>query len=66
MCRSLREHEQASHASARVAAWAMRRAEALGCKRIEMLLPELRSERHTFFENQGFREQRHESLGPAL
>jgi GNAT superfamily N-acetyltransferase len=33
---------------------AMRRAEALGCKRIEMLLPEARSERHTFFENQGF------------
>lgn len=33
---------------------AMRRAEALGCKRIEMLLPETRSERHTFFENQGF------------
>ena len=33
---------------------AMRRAQALGCRRIEMLLPETRSERHTFFENQGF------------
>jgi GNAT superfamily N-acetyltransferase len=33
---------------------AMRRAEALGCKRIEMVLPEPRSERHTFFENYGF------------
>jgi GNAT superfamily N-acetyltransferase len=33
---------------------AMRRAEALACKRLEMLLPELRSERHTFFESYGF------------
>jgi len=39
---------------ARPALQAMRRAEALGCRRIEMLLPETRSERHTFFENQGF------------
>jgi GNAT superfamily N-acetyltransferase len=33
---------------------ALRRAEALACKRVEMLLPELRTERHTFFENHGF------------
>ena len=35
-------------------AQAMRRAEALACKRIEILLPEARSERHGFFENYGF------------
>jgi len=33
---------------------ALRRAEALGCKRLETLLPEARSERHAFFENYGF------------
>ena len=32
---------------------AMRRAEALACKRVEMLLPEKRDERHTFFEGYG-------------
>jgi GNAT superfamily N-acetyltransferase len=37
---------------------AMRRAEALGCRRIEMLLPEARSERHAFFENNGFVNER--------
>ena len=37
---------------------AMRRAEALGCKRVEMLLPEARSERHAFFENNGFVNER--------
>jgi len=35
-------------------AQAMRRTEALACRRIEMLLPEPRSERHAFFENYGF------------
>ena len=35
-------------------AQSMRRADALGCKRIEMLLPEPRSERHAFFEGHGF------------
>jgi len=35
-------------------AQAMRRAEALACKRIEILLPEPRSDRHAFFENYGF------------
>ena len=35
-------------------AQAMRRAEALACKRIEILLPEPRSERQAFFENYGF------------
>ncbi len=33
---------------------ALRRAEALGCKRVEMLLPEPRDERHAFFEGYGF------------
>lgn len=33
---------------------ALRRAEALGCKRVEMLLPEPRDDRHGFFENAGF------------
>jgi GNAT superfamily N-acetyltransferase len=33
---------------------AMRRAQALGCKRVEMLLSETRDERHPFFESYGF------------
>jgi len=33
---------------------ALRRSEALGCKRVEMLLPENRDERHAFFESYGF------------
>jgi len=33
---------------------ALRRAEALGCKRVEMLLPEQRDGRHEFFEGYGF------------
>ena len=33
---------------------ALARAEALGCKRVEMLLPEPREERHSFFESYGF------------
>ncbi|HET9751854.1 MAG TPA: GNAT family N-acetyltransferase [Myxococcales bacterium] len=33
---------------------ALRRAQALGCKRLEMLLPPARAERRTFFENYGF------------
>jgi GNAT superfamily N-acetyltransferase len=33
---------------------AVRRAQALGCKRLEMLLPEARDERRTFFESYGF------------
>lgn len=33
---------------------ALRRAEALGCKRVEMLLPEPRDDRHAFFEGYGF------------
>lgn len=32
----------------------LRRAEALGCKRVEMLLPAPRDERHGFFEHAGF------------
>ena len=34
---------------------ALRRAEALGCKRVEMLLPEPREDRHAFFESYGFK-----------
>ena len=33
---------------------ALRRAQALGCKRLEMLLPEPRDERRAFFESYGF------------
>jgi len=33
---------------------ALARAQALGCKRVEMLLPEPRDERHAFFEGYGF------------
>jgi len=33
---------------------ALRRAEALGCKRVEMLLPEPPDDRHDFFEGYGF------------
>lgn len=33
---------------------ALRRSEALACKRVEMLLPENRDERHAFFESYGF------------
>jgi GNAT superfamily N-acetyltransferase len=33
---------------------ALRRAQALGCKRLEMLLPEARDERRAFFESYGF------------
>src|SRR5207245_3421452 len=33
---------------------ALRRAEALACKRVEMMLPEQRDERHAFFESYGF------------
>ncbi len=33
---------------------ARRRAEALGCKRMELYLPAARDERHTFFEKTGF------------
>jgi len=33
---------------------ALRRSEALACKRVEMLLPEKRDERHDFFESYGF------------
>ena len=33
---------------------ALARAQALGCKRVEMLLPEPRDERHAFFESYGF------------
>ena len=33
---------------------ALRRADALGCKRVEMLLPEPRDDRHPFFEGYGF------------
>ena len=33
---------------------ALRRSEALACKRVEMLLPEARDERHAFFEGYGF------------
>ena len=35
-------------------AQAMRRAEALGCKRVELRLPGIRDHRHEFFEEQGF------------
>lgn len=33
---------------------ALRRAEALSCKRVEMMLPEARDERHAFVESYGF------------
>ena len=33
---------------------ALRRSEALGCKRVEVYLPVERDDRHTFFEGQGF------------
>jgi GNAT superfamily N-acetyltransferase len=33
---------------------ALARAQALGCKRVEMMLPEARDERHAFFEGYGF------------
>src|SRR2546421_8210872 len=33
---------------------ALRRAEALACKRVEMMLPEARDERHAFVESYGF------------
>ena len=33
---------------------ALARAQALGCKRMEMMLPEPRDERHDFFESYGF------------
>jgi GNAT superfamily N-acetyltransferase len=33
---------------------ALRRSEALACKRVEMLLPEKRDQRHDFFEGYGF------------
>ena len=33
---------------------ALRRSEALACKRVEMLLPEARDERHAFVESYGF------------
>ena len=33
---------------------ALRRSEALACKRVEMLLPEKRDERHDFFDSYGF------------
>jgi len=33
---------------------ALRRSQALGCKRVEMLLPEARDQRHAFFEGYGF------------
>jgi len=33
---------------------ALRRSEALACKRVEMMLPEPRDERHAFFESYGF------------
>ena len=35
-------------------AQALRRSEALGCKRIELYLPPLREYRHEFFERNGF------------
>jgi GNAT superfamily N-acetyltransferase len=35
-------------------AQAMRRAQALGCKRVELRLPGTREERHDFFEAHGF------------
>ena len=35
-------------------AQALRRAEALGCKRMEIYLPPVRDDRHTFFEQAGF------------
>src|SRR5260370_9579954 len=35
-------------------AQAQRRAEALGCKRMELYLPAVREYRHDFFEQQGF------------
>lgn len=35
-------------------AQALRRAEALGCKRMELYLPETREYRHEFFEQHGF------------
>ncbi|HEX9603102.1 MAG TPA: GNAT family N-acetyltransferase [Myxococcales bacterium] len=35
-------------------AQAMRRAEALGCKRMELRLPGTRDDRHDFFEEHGF------------
>ncbi len=34
---------------------ALARAQALGCKRVEMMLPEPRDERHAFFEGYGFK-----------
>ena len=33
---------------------ALARAQALGCKRVEILLPEPRDDRHAFFESYGF------------
>jgi GNAT superfamily N-acetyltransferase len=33
---------------------ALRRSEALACKRVEMMLPEMRDDRHAFFESYGF------------
>jgi GNAT superfamily N-acetyltransferase len=35
-------------------AQALRRTEALGCKRVELYLPQARDDRHTFFEGNGF------------
>jgi GNAT superfamily N-acetyltransferase len=35
-------------------AQALRRSEALGCKRMEIQLPAVRDQRHEFFENTGF------------
>jgi len=35
-------------------AQALRRAEALGCKRVELILPGAREQRHEFFESHGF------------
>jgi len=35
-------------------AQALRRSEALGCKRVELILPGAREQRHEFFESHGF------------
>jgi GNAT superfamily N-acetyltransferase len=39
---------------------ALRRTEALACKRVEVYLPEARDDRHVFFERYGFLKTAHD------
>ena len=51
---AVEEEERGKGVGSDLLAEAMRRAHALGCKRIELRLPGARDDRHEFFESHGF------------